>query len=295
MRKIVLTLALLLTLTPQAQAIPQAKTTSNGLIRVRRDSRGPVALELATNRFVSKDGTVVDLIGAVHVGERSYYQHLNSNFRQYDAVLYELIASGGTGANRPIPVAGDTSNPLSAMQSGLKNMLGLAFQLDLVDYKASNFVHADISPDEFQKSMQEKDESFSKIFLRLMTISADTSDPATEEDLSKLDIMNLLSKGPSKKDQLILRRVLAGTFANVDVLGDALNGPGGSTLVGVRNQKAISVLRQQIKKGKHKLAIYYGVAHMKDMTARLRELGFRAQGQTWLLAWNLRTIEPTSP
>ncbi|CAN0155102.1 unnamed protein product [Phaeothamnion confervicola] len=295
MRKIALVLTFLLTLTPLAQAVPTGAKSGSGLIRVRKDSKGPVALELATNSFRNANGTIVDLIGAVHVGERSYYRHLNSDFRQYDAVLYELIAPTGSGANRPIPVPGDTSNPLSAMQSGLKNMLGLSFQLDLVDYRAANFVHADISPDEFQKSMQDKDESFSKIFLRLMTMSADSSDPQTEKELEKLDLMTLLTKGPTPKDQLVLRKVLAGTFTNVDALGDALNGPGGSTLVGVRNQRAISTLQQQMKKGKHHLAIYYGVAHMKDMTARLKALGFQPQGQTWMLAWNLRKIEPVTP
>lgn len=294
MRKLVLIATFLLTLTPLAQAIPRGSQSGSGLIRVRKDSKGPVALELATNSFRRQDGITVDLIGAVHVGERSYYRNLNTDFRHYDAVLYELIAPTGSGANRPIPVPGDTSNPLSAMQSGLKNMLGLSFQLDLVDYRASNFVHADISPDEFQKSMQDKDESFSKIFLRLMTMSAD-SDPTTEKELEKLDLMSILTKGPTPKDQLVLRKVLAGTFTNVDALGDALNGPGGSTLVGVRNQRAISTLQQQMKRGKHHLAIYYGVAHMKDMTARLKALGFQPQGQTWMQAWNLRKIEPVTP
>ena len=39
---------------------------------------------------------VVDLIGAVHVGEKAYYEALNKQFEDYDAVLYELVAPEGT-------------------------------------------------------------------------------------------------------------------------------------------------------------------------------------------------------
>ncbi len=34
----------------------------------------------------------VDLIGAVHIAHREYFQLLNKKFRNYDAVLYELVA-----------------------------------------------------------------------------------------------------------------------------------------------------------------------------------------------------------
>jgi len=44
-------------------------------------------------------------------------------------------------------------------------------------------------------------------------------------------------------------------------------GPGGSTIVSERNKRALAVLKNQIKKGKRHLAIYYGVAHMPDMAA----------------------------
>jgi len=67
-------------------------------LRVDKDDQGkPRALQtaLATYEIQSGEskGARVDLIGAVHVGERSYYQELNRRFTEYDAVLYELVAN----------------------------------------------------------------------------------------------------------------------------------------------------------------------------------------------------------
>ena len=42
----------------------------------------------------------VDLIGAVHIGDIAYYDELNKQFTQYDALLYELVAPPGTVVER---------------------------------------------------------------------------------------------------------------------------------------------------------------------------------------------------
>ena len=72
-------------------------------IRIVRDEKTgePLRMETATVRYVKRlrpaagkkrrQTVVVDLIGAVHVGERSYYSSLNKQFEQYDALLLSLI------------------------------------------------------------------------------------------------------------------------------------------------------------------------------------------------------------
>ena len=69
-------------------------------VRLARDDHGsPVALEAAIVRYVPMDcgqtGPTVDLISAVHVAEKAYYDELNRLFEKYDAVLYELVAPEG--------------------------------------------------------------------------------------------------------------------------------------------------------------------------------------------------------
>ncbi len=70
-------------------------------LRIRHDAYGqPAALQVATKSYVPQadhaDGLRIDLIGAVHVGETAYYADLNDRFREYDVVLYELIAAKET-------------------------------------------------------------------------------------------------------------------------------------------------------------------------------------------------------
>jgi len=38
-----------------------------------------------------KDDKIVTLIGAIHIGDAEYYQTLNQEFTNYDALLFELI------------------------------------------------------------------------------------------------------------------------------------------------------------------------------------------------------------
>ena len=92
-------------------------------------------MQTAVVRYVPQDAAhgelSVDLIGAVHVGEKSYYEALNKLFEDYDVVLYELVAPPGTR----IPKGGKTSNhPVAMLQNGMKDVLGLEHQLEYIDY-----------------------------------------------------------------------------------------------------------------------------------------------------------------
>ena len=106
-------------------------------VRVLRDkSKSPVALQTNVVRYTrtEEDGSelVVELVGAIHIGERSYYEALNKRFRGYDVVLYELVAPEGTRI--PKGGRGRSTHPVSMLQGGLKSLLGLEFQLECVDY-----------------------------------------------------------------------------------------------------------------------------------------------------------------
>ena len=106
------------------------------------------------------------LIGAVHIGDIAYYRQLNEHFKQYDALLYELVAPEGTVVER----GRGTSNahPVGAMQNGIKTLLELDHQLEEIDYTQPNFVHADMSPDQFLQAMKDRNESFLQMYFRLL-------------------------------------------------------------------------------------------------------------------------------
>ena len=79
-----------------------------------------------------------------------------------------LVAPEGTR----IPAGGGPRetgfNPVSALQNMMKDVLELEFQLEHIDYNRENFVHADMTPQEFAESMRNNEESIARIFFRML-------------------------------------------------------------------------------------------------------------------------------
>jgi hypothetical protein len=65
-------------------------------------------------------------------------------------------------------------------------------------------------------------------------------------------------------------------------------------LVTERNKAALAVLSDTLAGGKKKIAIFYGAAHMTDMSKRLEAMGFSPVSTQWNMAWDL-TIRPNEP
>jgi hypothetical protein len=275
-------------------SVAWCEVTPHRPVRCVRDRKAQLmSFETAVTRFRHpQKGYTVDLIGAVHVGSQAYYQKLNQEFKKYDCVLYELIADDSAGKPIPSPSAdGSSDNPLSMVQHGMSNMLGLDFQLDWVDYTPENFVHADISPQEFQISQAQRHESFTQLLLRSMQAGGESS-PEAEKEMEQVNMLAILGKGPSSSDRVHMRRFMALMFNHPEQMVELLEGPGGGTILTVRNQKALSVLARELKRGRRKVAIFYGAAHMLDMEKRMvHDFGVSYTGQKWIPAWDLRLQE----
>jgi hypothetical protein len=270
----------------QSAQSPKRAEKKSEFLRVVRDKQDtPVALETAIVRCApldpGKKAPTVDLVAAVHVAERSYYQQLNREFAGYDAVLYELVAPEGN----EIPRGGGTrGSPLSLLQNGIKNLLELEFQLSEIDYSRKNMVHADMSPEQFTKSMRDRGESVFGIFLRMMGYAL-----ARQQESGKSTDGQLLLALLDKNRALALKRVMAEEFEDMEGSLMAIDGAEGSTLVSERNKVALKVLSQQLAAGKRKIAIFYGAGHMADLKRRLREQFHLAPVSTrWLAAWKMK-------
>ncbi len=252
-------------------------------LRVTRDDKKVAkTLETAIVRFESKDGKQqVDLIGAVHVADTPYYRELNRRFRDYDVVLYELIAPEGTRV--PAGGAGRSQHPVGHMQQSMKSMLNLSFQLEQIDYQAKNLVHADLSPEEFAASMEERGESFLQILFRMLGHSA--SQAGKQKGPGNLDLFQAMF---ARDRSLQLKRILAEQFEDMEGQMEAFEGPKGSTIISERNKRAMTVLKRELENGRKRVAIFYGAGHLPDMAQRL-ETDFQLQrGETtWLTAWKM--------
>ena len=266
------------------------KKPSEHFMRIRKDARGrQVALETSITRYELKNAAgktvTVDLIGAVHVGEKEYYEALNKQFEKYDSMLYELVAPEGTVIPKGGRAGGGVpTNPLAAMQMGMKESLGLEFQLELIDYNKDNFKHADMSPEEFAESMVENDESLMKYGLKAIGQSM-----AMQAAGNQNDSVGLLMSVFSSNKEMRMRRMFAKQIKQMETGMVIFQGKDGSTIVTHRNAKAMEILKDEIADGKTNLAIFYGAAHLPDMERRmLSDFKAKRGGQVWLEAWRLR-------
>ena len=272
-------------------AFAQEKAPEFARVDYDADKR-PRALQMSVAGYVPAAGDrllQVDLIGAIHIGDPAYYAELNERFRDYDVLLYELIApEGGAGSNRLEKRKGI----LSSTQIGMTKMLDLSFQLDEINYDAANFVHADLTPDELRASMEERGESLYVYFWRIFfaTLNEYAKDPLGLRDMQLLS--GMLASGEDDSFKIMI----AYEMTNLDSVEDMLGDDSSNAVIGARNQRAVDVLKREIAAGAKRIGIFYGVAHMPDMEERLLEQLDLSWARTdWVDAWQLGDGERGTP
>ncbi len=286
-------------------------------IRIDKQDATARALQVALARFSDpKDSDVqVDLVSAVHVGDKSYYEELNSIFEGYDAVLFELVgpeakvrknrvaddpstrASSSEGNVAKENGAGEKSDsqasaelqaqlaPVSGMQAALKNFLRLSYQLEEVDYTPEHFVHADMTAEQFSQAMADDGNSFWSLMFKIMleSYAEEKKNPQLGGELKMLYALLHPDKAYSMK------LLLAEQFADLKKFKSMFAKGSGDVLIRQRNDRALEVLRRELDSGKKKIAIFYGAAHMPDFAKKIiADFGMRYQSTVWLDAWNLQ-------
>ena len=272
---------------------PWKRDGATHFMRIRKDRKGrSVSLDTSVTRYQirNREGQVVnvDLIGAVHIGEKKYYEDLNKRFKDYDALLYELVAPEGTVIPKGGRETGGIVNPIAAMQQGMQVATGLAFQLDHIDYTKDNFVHADMSPEEFGESMRKNDESLGGYALKAIGQSM-AMQASGKGDASMGMLMAMFSNNP----ELAIRRAMAKQIQNMDAGMIIFEGKDGSTIINHRNAKCMEILQREIEAGKTSIGIFYGAGHLADMEQRmLTDFSAKRGGQFWMTAWKLTKRTP---
>ncbi len=257
-------------------------------MRFVEDEDGAARLETVVVKMMGPSGVQVDLVGAVHVADAAYFEGLNERFKGYDAVLYELVGSPEKGkplGNRA--VANDARlGWIGTLQQKMKEALKLEGQLEKIDYTATNFVHADMGMEEFQKTQETKQETFLGLWLKAMAAqqSVGSSEAAGNDLASVMVLMQILMKKDGADD---LKRLIGREFDQVESIMSGLEAGGGTVIIGERNRVALEVMAAQIAVGKKRLAIFYGAGHFPDMQKRLEAMGFKKSGEEWLAAWSV--------
>lgn len=268
--------------------VPATSAGEDEYVRISKtDSGEPKGLDTAIIRFKGEPGTpladtTIDLIGVVHIGQEEYYEDLKKRLATYDVVLYELVAPDGTRI-RPEDLQARRS-VLASLQTGMKDMLNLEYQLEKIDYMAKNFRHADMSPEEFMQHMEERGDSMPNMLARMMGAGIATqSDP----DNSNVGLLTALF---SKDRAMMLKRAMAKQLSDMEIATAGMDDENGdNTLIKGRNEKAFEVMKDELKKGHKSIAVFYGAGHLKDMDERLqRDFQMVPVETTWLQAWDLQ-------
>jgi hypothetical protein len=271
-----------------ATAAADTPATTNAVlgsfIRYQAESQTEGHVDTAVKTYIRADGVAVTLFAALHVADRAYYEKMEEQFKECDALLYEMVRDTEVDMTSQV----GTDNPLSQLQIGMKRMLGLEFQLEAIDYSRPNFVHADLDPDTFFRLQEERGESI--LGLMLQAILAEQARQANnpQANISGLQLlMAFFSSDRAHALKLLLGQQMEQMEAMLAGIDRGSDGQG-SVLVQGRNEHAMRVLDREIKQGRRKIGIFYGAGHMPDFERRLEALGFRKSAEHWLVAWDIR-------
>ncbi|NBV77240.1 hypothetical protein EBR66_03715 [bacterium] len=275
-RKSVLALALVAAPT---MAFAQPATEAR-FIRIEQNAKQePIALQTAIAKYTKTVGgrTIeVDLVGVIHVGEKQYYDRLNVVLKDYQRVLYELVAPKGTRPEKGAKL--EFGDPLAMLRESMKESLKIDDQR-LIDYSPASFVHADLSFEGIIAAAQNRGENawtFALGLFKDFMIASNRQRSLQRPEISEEDM----------KDPLKMRRIVAQQFADSggeSMFGETLD----ASIVKDRNIECMSVLQKELAAGHTKLAIFYGAGHNEDFDKRLKSLGFTRVGTDWLSVWSL--------
>lgn len=268
-------------------------------LKLERDERG-APLRLATSivrfegEFRADDGKTrpvsVDLIGAIHLGEKAYYDRLNAEFKEYETVVFELVADEGFDAKTIAAAKEETdegpASPLDAiplLQQSFADALGFVNQVDGIDYAAPNLKRGDANADDFLVQLTTGGD-VPHFFLNSAFDSLFSSNSGRAEGWALACLL-------AKDKRLALRRFFADELTRTELASEPNERE--TALIHYRNKIAIDVAKKELEAGKTKIAVFYGAAHLDDFARRVEQTleNPRRLEPRWLVAWS---IEPTS-
>ncbi|XP_078153631.1 uncharacterized protein LOC144548791 [Carex rostrata] len=252
----------------------------------------------------------VDLVSAVHIADKRYFEILQERLGSYDCVLYEGVG-GDKGESKPDDDMQDFSIT-GFIQRLMGRILSMEFQLDCLNYKSPKWSNADLDWDTFQRLQEERGENFLSTARNAMG-SALKSDKDSDSTSVQSDIDTIRSKllqvswiipmplaisfiinitcSPNIQDEDVedaddfksivkelfelgfgsaMKVILARSLTSMFASELYTDMEDNSVIIGERNKAALEELRKAISRGEKRIAIFYGAGHMPDLGRRLR-------------------------
>ncbi|KAJ3683379.1 hypothetical protein LUZ60_013606 [Juncus effusus] len=270
----------------------------------------------------------VDLVSAVHIGDKTYFNTLQEKLSFYDCVLYEGISHK---SEKSYSING-------FIQRSVGKILSMDFQLDCLNYKGRNWYNADLDFETLSRLQEERGENmFSMARDRVGSALKSYSDSTTtqfDSIKSKLLKVSYLVPMPLALTLLInftcsppentnennnnnnedenenddftpdfrefveflelelrsgLKVVLARALTSTFAQEMNMENEENSVIIGERNKAALEELKRVIKRGERKIAILYGAGHMPDLGKRLmQDFNLVPCEINWVTAWEIK-------
>jgi hypothetical protein len=294
------------------------RPNKQAFIRFSDDGHGGGTLDTAIATYRNADGVVVHLVAALHVGEPSYYRDLSSTFETYDALLYEMVKPRDLDLSAPARAQDEDDNApavpatrphaastrplrrgegtrvegagvIGGLQTFMRDVLKLDFQLEAIDYSRPNFVHADLDAEAFNELRHKRGETWTGLMFRSTLrqirrqFEGEGAPPITGFDL----LAAMRSPDSARQYKLLLARQLSDVEGQLE--GFDGEGEDSTVLITERNKAALRVLTRTIAEGKHNIGIFYGAGHMRGIQEALVDrMGFKLTSVEWRVAWEMR-------
>jgi hypothetical protein len=282
---------------------PSTQPDTGKFIRFVPQGDNSGVLELSTVSYRNAAGATVELIGAVHIADPSFYSALNQQFKSYDALLYEMVKPKNVAMADTPPPSGRRLSWVGRMQRFLQRSLDLQYQLDGIDYQAPNFVHADLDMETFTKLEEQKGESIPGVMLKqaVFEMGKEMADPQAADD-DAADTAALLYALQSDDKPRAFKIFLARRIASASGDLGEMDSDESTVLISGRNHAAVDVLRQRLAMGDKRIGIFFGVGHLSGIEKIItEEMGFKQVGEPrWRIAWDMthptpKTVPATGP
>ncbi|BCM93727.1 hypothetical protein IAD21_05618 [Abditibacteriota bacterium] len=252
------------------------------------------------------NGPSVYLVAAIHIGEKSYYQHLQHFLDKQSVVLYEGVRRSRSAAKtKPVratrPHASRSAKPPVSLYQKFSNALNLQFQLDGIHYDRPQFHNSDLDWDTLNALATKAGPDTQKLLAQLK--NSVSGGPGITQDEQIVDKVLMLSASTPLVATILRRLLVLGLCEPDKIRGmiglkpETSSTPDSakkldSIVINERNKAVLADLKALLKRSKQNaptsirsIAVFYGAAHMKDIEQHLvSDLGYRSAETQWITA-----------
>lgn len=222
------------------------------------------------------------LVGAAHIGNKSYYTDLQKLLDGQDAVLYEGVhKKEGLSIPGEGSISGtNTQKPAKSVYETLSDALGLDFQLQDINYRHKNWINSDLTLEELDALNKQKTGGQPNQFSMVEQLL----DPSSPTARALGSFLGAATPGTREAIKVFLIEKLPTIDPNTAFADDPATR---EVILTKRNESVMDAFSRELKgtPTPRSIAIFYGAMHQEDLENQLiRRFGYADVETRWFTA-----------